>query len=129
MVTLLVASVQLWSWSESPACSINVVNVDVRDKAVEFIKKAEALLCGVSVVWTSKVALSISDSLMEISVDKRVPVRHLNESSIGVISPVGDSVSNGESLDVWLEYIIVFSVGLVVLNEVVGKVWNIDSSI
>ena len=129
MVTLLVASVQLWSWSKSPACSINVVNVDVRDEALEFIKKGEALLCGVSVVWTSKVALSISDSLMEISVDKRVPVRHLNESSIGVISPVGHSVSNGESLDVWLEYIIVFSVGLVVLNEVVGKVWNIDSSI
>lgn len=129
VVTLLGASVHLWSWSKSPACSIDIVDVDVRNVALELIKKSEALCGGLGVVWTSIVAFGGSDFVVELSWDKRVPVRHLDESGIGVISPVGDSVSNGESLDVWLEDIVVVSVGLGVLNEVVGEVWNVDSSI
>jgi len=119
----------LWSWSESPACSINVIYVDIGGIVHELLQKFKAFWSGVLIVWTSEITLSSLNLFIKTSVHKRVPVCHLNIGWFRIIGPVGDSVSNSESLNVWLEDVIVFSIGFVVLDDVVSHVWNIDSSI
>ena len=56
-----------------------------------------------------------------------MPVGHVDESSISIVLPVGDTITDGETLKVWLE--IVLSSALVVLVNVVGKVGHVDASI
>ena len=60
---------------------------------------------------------------------ERVPVGHINKSGCCVILPVSYAVSDSKTFKVRLERIFVISVILVVLDDVVGKVGHINSSI
>ena len=74
-------------------------------------------------------AARVGELLVHLLAHERVPVGHVDEGGGGVILPVGNTVTDSETLKVRLEGVIVISVLLVVLDDVVGKVGHIDASI
>lgn len=58
-----------------------------------------------------------------------MPVSHFDVGWGTVVVVVGNSVTNSETLEIWLEDIGVISVGNIELINVVGEVGNVDSGI
>ena len=57
-----------------------------------------------------------------------MPVTHFDESWDGIVLPVGDTVTNHHTLEVWFEIIAVL-VELVMLVNLVDQIWYVDTSI
>ena len=66
---------------------------------------------------------------MKFGVHERVPVCHIKVGSVGIVVPVCYTVSNHETFKVWFEDIIVLFIGLVVLINLVGEIWDVYSSV
>lgn len=115
--------------TSTPAGSEDVINVDLADVVVEAHVEASALIGDIGHVGHVPIAVSIGELLVLLLTHERVPVGHIDEGGSGVILPVGNTVSDSETLEVRLEGVCVISVLLVVLDDVVGKVGDIDSSI
>ena len=127
--SFLVGLVELWEWTRSPAGSEDVVNVDIRDNGVELVEVGKTFIGCLLHVWATEVTLGVGNLVVELRVHKRVPVGHIEESSGRVVVPVGDTVADHESLKRWLEDIIVLSIALVVLVNVIGEVWDVNSGV
>ena len=115
--------------TSTPAGSEDVVNVNLADIVVEAHVEVGALIREIGHVGHVPIAISRSELLVLLLTHERVPVGHINKSGCCVILPVSYAVSDSETLKVRLEGIFVISVLLVVLDDVVGKVGHIDSSI
>ena len=115
--------------SSTPACAEDVVDVDFGDEIVELHVKVDALIRDTDHVRHVPVAVEGNELVVHLLAHERVPVRHVDKGSGGVVLPVGNTVSNSETLDVGLENVVILSVLLLMLDEVVGKIWDIDASI
>ena len=115
--------------TSTPAGSEDVINVDCADIVVEAHVEAGALIRDIGHVGHVPIAVGLGELLVLLLTHKRVPVGHIDEGGSGVILPVGNTISDSETLKVRLEGVCVISVLLVVLDDVVGKVGHIDSSI
>ena len=113
----------------TPAGSEDVIDVDCADLIVEVHVEAGALIRDIDHVWHVPVAALLGESIVLLLTHERVPVGHVDEGGRGVILPVGHAVTNSKTFEVRLEGIFVISVLLVVLDDVVGKVGHIHSSI
>ena len=115
--------------TSTPAGSEDVINVNLADISIEARVEVGALISEFGHVGHIPVAVGFGELLVLLLTHERVPVGHVDEGGCGVILPVGNTVSNSETLEVRLEGICVISVLFVVLDNVVGKVGHIDSSI
>ena len=58
-----------------------------------------------------------------------MPVCHFNIGTVGVVVPVGATVSNGKAFEVRLKYILVVSVGNVILVNLPSQIGDINTGI
>lgn len=123
------ATVELRRITNTPAGTIDVVDVDIRDELLELKEVSQASSGKVSHGNTTKIAVVLVDLVVELGIVKRVPVGHLNVGSAGIILPVGDTITDHETLEVRLEDVGVVSVGFVVLIDLVGDVRNVDTGV
>ena len=115
--------------TSTPAGSKDVINVNLADIVVEAHVEVGAFIRDIGHVGHVPIAVSLSELFVLLLTHERVPVGHVDEGGSGVILPIGNTVSDSETLEVRLKGIFVISVLLVVLDDVVGKVGHIDSSI
>ena len=74
-------------------------------------------------------AVVLVNGVVGLGVIESVPVGHLEEGWVGIIFPVGHTVSNHETLKVWLEDgVVIGELGVVVVDGQ-SCVGNIDSGI
>lgn len=123
-----VSLVHLRVWLGTVANSEDVVNVDSRGEGLELGKKFHASISCAHGVAT-EVAIVCENSITELITVERVPVTHLNVSWGAVIFVVSHTVSNSETFKVWLKDISVVSIESVVIVDVVGEVWYVNSSV
>ena len=116
--------------SSTPACAEDVVDVDFSDERVELHVEIHACLIDTDHVWHFPVTVERNEFVVHLLVHKGVPVGHVDESSCSIVLPVGDTVSDGETLKVWLECVRVVLLSLlVVLVDVISEVRNVDSGV
>jgi len=115
--------------SQTPAGAIDIVDIDAVGNGSEFVIEAHALVRDAEHVGHVPVAVLLLESVLQVLADQRVPVAHFDVGALGIVLPVGDTITDGETLEVGLEDVIVVGVLLVVLVDVVGEVRHVDASI
>ena len=115
--------------ASAPAGAENIVDVDGLGEGLELGLKGHALIRDTDHVGHVPVTVGSDELIVELLANKGVPVAHVDISSVGVVLPVGDAITDGETLKVRLEDGIIISVLLVVLVNIVGKVGDVDTSI
>ena len=115
--------------ANTPASAIDIVDIEAASKGCKFVVKAHALVRNTKHVWHVPVAVLFNESVVQVLADQRVPVAHVDVSALSIIFPVGDTIADGETLEVRLIDVIIVGVLLVVLVDVVGKVRHVDASI
>mmetsp|Transcript_63889 Transcript_63889/g.88219 ORF Transcript_63889/g.88219 Transcript_63889/m.88219 type:complete len:362 (+) Transcript_63889:159-1244(+) len=125
----LLVRVELRSITKTPAGTIDIVNVNVRDELLEFKEVSQASSSEVLHSNTTEIAVVLMDLVVELGIVERVPVGHLNVGSASIVVPVGNTITDHETLEVRLEDIGVVSVGFVVLIDLVGDVRHVDTGV
>lgn len=105
------------------------IDVNISDECVETTEPSEASLGGVSHIGTRKIALKAQQFISHFVAVKGVPVCHFNIGTVGVVVPVGATVSNGKAFEVRLKYILVVSVGNVILVNLPSQIGDINTGI
>ena len=114
-------------WARAPAHTEDVVYVDFLDDRFKLGKQVHAFIGDSNHRRHMPVAIQLLELLMHILAHQGVPIGHIKLRRRAIELPVGDSIADGEPLQVRLEGIPALL--LVVLDDVVGQVRNIDASI
>uniref|UniRef100_A0A7S3HWM2 Uncharacterized protein n=1 Tax=Favella ehrenbergii TaxID=182087 RepID=A0A7S3HWM2_9SPIT len=113
----------------APAGAEDVIDVDGLSEGVELAEEVHALVADVEHEGHVPVAIELDELLVHLLANEGVPVAHVDVAGRRVILPVGDTVADGETLQVGLEDAVVSGVLLVVLVDIVREVGNVDASI
>lgn len=106
----------------------DVVNVDIGDEGVELSEESLAGIGGLG-GHATEVAVVVEDLLTERIIIEGVPVSHFDVGGCAVVVVVSNTVSDHETLQVWLEDGIITSVLSVVVINPLGKVGHVDSGV
>lgn len=123
------STVELRIRSKAVAGSEDIIDVDLAHKTVEFVQVASTFSSNVGSIRSREIALCGLNLIVEGGVVERVPVAHVDEGRGGIELPVSYTIADSEALEVGLENLVVFTMGSVMLIDVVGHVGHVNSSI
>ena len=103
-----------------------IINIDSGGGLVEYVKELQARGARVC-ERTTEVTFKLLHRLTYFSRIKGMPVSHLQVGRRRIILPVGDTVSDHDTSERWLECASCSL--LVVLVDLVHQIWDVDSSI
>ena len=129
LIKFLLRSIELGVGAEAVTHSEDVIDVNFADETVEFVQVTSALSGNVCSERSGEIALGLLNLIIQGGIVKGMPVAHVNEGRGSVVLPVGDTVTDSEALKLRFKDRVVFTVGGVVLIDVVGHVGNVDSSV
>lgn len=124
------SALELWEGFFTIANTVGVVGVDSSRVIHDFNQSSLASYRN-TIIWvvSSIVAAKLLDAIMQVIFNEDFVISKLDEGGGCVVGPISYSISNHESLEIWLEYSIVSSVLGVVLVDVVRDQGHIDASI
>ena len=117
--------IRIWSITNS----MNVVDVYIAYKILEFIEKIHAYRSCVLHFSATEVTLISLESVVHLRAVKGVPVSHFHVCWCAIILIVCHTISNCKTLKVGLKYSVIISIDSVVLINCVSEVRNIYSSV
>ena len=85
-------------WTETPASSEDIVNVDILNESIEFHIKVHALVRDTNHEWHIPVTVQCHELIVHLLAHKRVPVGHIYICSSGIIFPVSNTVTDSKTL-------------------------------
>jgi hypothetical protein len=100
-VRLLLSSLRVWT--ETPASSEDIVNVDILNERIEFHIKVHALVRDTNHEWHIPVAVQCNKLIVHFLAHKRVPVGHVDICSSGIVLPVSNTITDSKTLQGGLE--------------------------
>ena len=123
-------ALELWEGGLTIANTVGVVGV-YSVRLIHYINESSLASCGDTIIWmvSSIVAAELLYAVIEAILKENFVISKLDEGGGCVEGPIGDSISNHESLKVWLEDSVVSSVLGVVLIDVVRDQGNVNTSI
>jgi len=111
------------------ALAENVIDVDIRGVCIKFFEQLCANLRHRFTENKSRVITIVSSHcIISSGIIQRVPVSHFEISWICIILPVGNTVSDHHTFQIWHENV-GSKVCLVVVMDLIDEIWNIDASI
>jgi len=117
-----------WSNVGVPAGTIDVVNIDFINEAIEFVQVCHAISGNDSTEFNHRVVtFGCGDVIMELLTDEGSPVELSDGSWRCVVGPVGYAVSYDHTFEVNL--VILCGIILVKFIDLHDEVWNIDATV